>query len=224
MTNDEITVVPMGCNCFPRVSAVALGLKPRKNQGELSYPFDLGIWPIPMVRFLIENDFEGMTDPANLFVRPDPFGQPILCDKRFPSCSYNHEMPPATDIDFVGDNYARFVERYNRRIQNFRTTLAAKKRVLLYMTATNLLPPPYNPFAYEDFHAIVQTLKTRYPNTQFRLLVVIERLQFSIPDSWNNEIYTINIPVIGPYTLCFPYIQAVLGIRCVFQSIFSSYR
>ena len=223
MTTDPFAVVSLGCHCFPRVCSAMLGLKKRRSEGEPSGPFDFGLFPMPMVRHMIESDFEGMTDPANLLVRPDVFGPPVFCDKRYPIGSYAHEMPPVTDIDFVGDNFRLFIERYNRRINNFRTVMQTKAQVLLFMCATNLVPPWYNPISYADFEAIYTTLQKRYPNTALRLVVIIERIQFKIPDSWDGRIYVINIPMIGPYTLYIPYIQFVLAWRNVFPTVIKSF-
>ena len=193
-------IVPLGGNCFPRWSATNLGYKKRKSEGEPSFPFDLGIWPMPMVRYLIENDFEGMADPANLLLRADEEGRPVLCDRRFPSGSYNHEMPPNTDTDFTVNNFENFAKRYENRINNFRAAVSAAPQVLLYLTATNLIGEEDNPYSMEDFQAIIHALSLRYPGTQFKMLVVVERFPGVLHDSWDGTIRIFNFHMHSPYT------------------------
>lgn len=223
MSHPPPLVVPLGCNCFPRWSATILGYKKTRREGELSYPLDLGVWPMPMVREMIATDFAGMAEPENLLVRHLPSGEPILCDRRFPSSSYNHEMPPISSADFVADNFRLFTERYRRRIDNFRHSLATSPRVVLFMTATNLLGPDYNPFSYDDFAAIHQTLSQRYPQTSFRLLVVIERFQQTIPDSWDGRIRVFNFQIAGPYTLYMPALMTTMFLGNVLGSVVNSF-
>lgn len=211
MSFDLPVIVPLGGNCFPRWCATMLGFKKRKSEGEPSFPFDAGVFPLAMVRQLVESDFEGMTDPANLLVRRAPGGEPILCDRRFLPGTYNHEMPPATDIDFLSENYRRFVERYERRVQNLRSALRSARRVVLFLTVTNLLEPHEDPFAYVDFESILVSFEQRYPNAEFRLLAIIERFQQRIPDSWDGRIRVFNFQMPGPYhRFTLPYMASIV--------------
>jgi hypothetical protein len=217
-------VVPLGCDCFPRYGATQFRLKARKKDGEPTLPLDFGIWPFAMVKSLIENDFEGMADSRNLMLRRETFGNLILCDRRFPAGSYNHEMPPVTESDFTANNFQLFVDRYNRRIASFRDRLARSDKVLLFMTATNLLPLHLdNACTIDDLKSIPRALRARYPGTQFRFLVMVEHVRRIVPDWWDGELYVINIPLIGPYTLFLPYILFCLGLRKVFPEILASY-
>jgi len=194
-------IVPLGSDCYPRYCATKLGFKKRKRDGELTFPLDALGAPVAMVRYLAENDFEGMADPANLLVRRAPTGEPILCDRRFPCGSYNHEMPPATKMDFVADDFRLFTERYQRRIENLRSQLALHRRVVLFLVVGNILGADDYPVRTTDFEAIISSFEKRYPRTQFRLLVLIERFQQAIPDSWDGRIRVFNYQFVGPYTM-----------------------
>lgn len=203
-------IVPLGGNCFPRWCATLLGFKPRKADGEPSFPFDAGIFPLQMVRDLVESDFAGMADPANLIVREAPGGYQVLSDRRYLIGTYNHEMAPATDTDFVANNFAGFVERYERRIAALRSRVAMAPEVVLFLSVSNLTDAEEPPASYADFEAILTAFEARYPATRFRLFVVIERFQNQIPDSWNGRIRVFNFQMRGPYTkFIMPLIYAI---------------
>lgn len=204
MSSTQPVIIPLGCDCFPRIFTTSLGVKKRKQAGERTFPLDFGCWPVEMVEFLIENDFEGMADPKNLMVREGPFGFPILCDRRFPVCSYNHEITPATEIDFIADNFRRFTERYERRIKDFRDTMGRAESALFVMSVTTAIPREMNNTATpRGLHRILLALRQRYPQCQIKMLVVIEQFFSGFAEGWqggDSDIYVANLPLFGPYT------------------------
>lgn len=203
-------IVPLGGNCFPRWCATLLEFKPRKADGERTFPLDAGLFPLAMVRHLAESDFEGMADPANLIVRTAPEGINVLSDRRFPLGTYNHEMPPATEIDFTSNAFERFAERYQRRIDDLHATLRSARRVVLFLTVSNLCGPEEPPFSQDDLEAILSSFEKRYPSVAFRMLVTVERFQTRVPDAWDGRMRVFNFQMPGPYTrYILPYVSAI---------------
>jgi hypothetical protein len=218
MASTRPLVIPLGCDCLPRISATLFGIKKKKQDGELTYPLDFGCWPIEMVEFLLESDFDGMTEASNLLVRPAPFGFSVLCDRRFPSSSYNHEMAPATQADYVANDFRAFRERYDRRIEHFRRALELADAVLFVLSVTTLIPRGLQNNATENgLDRMLAALQARYPRCRMKMLVVVQQPFSGMRDGWRGDIFVINLPVLGPYTMCFyPYLQPMLAAHDVY--------
>lgn len=100
--------ISLGENCFNRTVLTRHHLKSKREQGEKSYPFDLCVCSFSSMKQLIENDF---ADYFNDLVWNDK--DQLWINSKY-DIRYNH------DQDCARNNKEKLVERYQRRINNFR--------------------------------------------------------------------------------------------------------
>lgn len=108
-------VVSLGCDCLPRSVPTKWGLKPPKNLGELTMPFDLGVHPAGAIIEILEADFVNYP-PVDEAIYSERHGFPIV---ERTGILWNHEVGSR----WAEKNFAPLVERYCRRINNFRKKL-----------------------------------------------------------------------------------------------------
>ena len=105
----RVICVSLGEDCFPRTVLSHLGFKQTRSEGELSMPFDLMALPVSSVVSLIANDFEGLTDPANLtYNGRHPVNHLLDID-------FNHEQGSV----FADSQFEQLRIRYHRRTRAF---------------------------------------------------------------------------------------------------------
>ena len=100
--------ISLGENCFNRTVLTRHHLKSKREQGEKSYPFDLCVCSFSSMKQLIENDF---ADYFNDLVWNDK--DQLWINSKY-DIRYNH------DQDCAKNNREKLIERYQRRINNFR--------------------------------------------------------------------------------------------------------
>ena len=99
--------IPLGTCCYTRKILASHGLKPKKIDGELSYPFDLARSDLSSVAHFILNDFSDFFN--DVFFNNS---KRIFCNKK-----YFMEFPH----DFCAETQEKeFIFRYKRRISSFR--------------------------------------------------------------------------------------------------------
>lgn len=109
-------IVSLGENCIPRTYATWFGLKPAKADGELSCPFDLMVAPYQTMIHFIQNDFGGFLDDLKFSEKYNWW--------------YNGRffMYFIHDMDCGKDDKQKLIERYQRRIENFREIASGKMK------------------------------------------------------------------------------------------------
>ena len=123
---DHINMMSLGADCFSRVVLSRWGFKRTSKLGERSAPFDLAVTYPEAVLALLENDFEGFMDPANL--RFDAATQ--TCNHTRYAVHFNHEV----GSQFAANDFARLREMYAGRIVGFREMLADPTPLFLLIT------------------------------------------------------------------------------------------
>jgi len=109
-------IIPLGQYCLPRVASTLSGLKPPKNSGELTCPFDLAFFDdIDSISFLLENEFETFFDDINF----DPEKKYYISKNLH--IRFNHDGKLSLH---------EFRERYEKRIVNFYKYVALKRKVV----------------------------------------------------------------------------------------------
>lgn len=130
--------ISLGWNCFSAGMGVQTGIRKRKAQGYNTCPFDECISNYPGVVECVADDFKYFTDVNHLKVIPAEFtcggiiqGEPLLYNTYY-NFIFNHESPGHANLyekqqwvggknHYVANDFLLFRDRYNRRIQNFRS-------------------------------------------------------------------------------------------------------
>lgn len=115
--------ISLGENCFNRTVLSRHNLKQHRNQGELSFPFDLCVCPLPTVYNLIKKDF------ADYFEGLSWDEQNHLWINNKHQIRYNH------DRDCSEYDKDKLIERYTRRIENFRNILKDDKEHMFIISS-----------------------------------------------------------------------------------------
>ncbi len=123
-SSQEYKIVSLGNNCFPRRILTESGIKPSKEEGECSLPFDLAVNPIESVIQLLNNNFNDYFD--DLY-----FDENIYLWKNSKyNIVYNH------DKDCGYDDKQKLVTRYKNRINNFRNLIAKDTNFLYFVISS----------------------------------------------------------------------------------------
>lgn len=106
--NDNYKIISLGSNCFPRRILTENGLKPSKEEGELSLPFDLCVTPIASLIEILQTNFE-------YYLKEFKYNNDLNAwfNKKY-GIYYNH------DTDCSIDEKNKLIERFSKRINNFR--------------------------------------------------------------------------------------------------------
>ena len=141
-------LIPLGTNCYVRFKLSQYGVKPKKNKGELSFPFDLSRIPIEEIPIILKNNFADYFDNIEY------------------SVNNQHWINTKYKILYIHDKTkekSEFITRYKNRINNFNKTLKLKK-VILITTVRNLE-------CEKIINDIYEALAKKYCNDNFKYVV-----------------------------------------------------
>ena len=119
LNKDDYNIVSLGWNCLSRTIPTQWGIKKQKDEGELSYPFDLSMHDVKYIPQVIQNDFYDYLDNVE---KKDN----IWCNTTY-NIIFNHDETCQT-ID-------EFQTRYLNRIKNFSNILQSNKPSLFIYNA-----------------------------------------------------------------------------------------
>ncbi len=154
-------LVSLGCDCFSRTIPTLWGIKPRKKQGELGYPFDLSRHNIKSVVTALTHDFREYFDnlvfDQNLDSWVSDRGNIVYCHE--PDCHEN-------DKD-------KIISRFSERIHNLRMILTedTKPAIFICRYAPELAPNGIDE-VYDLYNLLYKTLEHYRQNRTFKLLLV----------------------------------------------------
>lgn len=125
--NKNYKIISLGTYCLPRVITTFCGLKPCKQDGEKSCPFDLAFFTnIDRIAELIENKFISLYDGLE-YVLPEGFKDKCWANKKL-NAIFNHEYTFSKN---------ELIDRYNNRIKNLYNYFANKNFHKFCIIATN---------------------------------------------------------------------------------------
>jgi hypothetical protein len=169
------TGISLGWNCESAMKGVSLGIRATKKDGYKTCPFDECITNYEGLLLCLKEDFLYFCDPMYLKIieapHPTPtihIGDRLLCNTRY-NFIFNHESPGHANLylkqewaggqdHYIDNNFALFIERYNRRIENFRNYLSGSVTFIIgnYEDDVNelesLLKEKYPSLVYDMFH------------------------------------------------------------------------
>lgn len=108
--------ISIGTNCYPRKMLANTGLKPKRKDGELSYPFDLCFISSKTVLHYLENNFSDFFDDVEYSETKG-----MWVNSRF-GINYPHD-------NFLPNEKYKFTDRYKKRIANFYNLFKTDKKL-----------------------------------------------------------------------------------------------
>lgn len=151
-------IISLGSDCFSRTVPTLWGIKPRKAQGEVSYPFDLSTNVLSGIVKNLDEDFAHYFD--------------TLCfNGRF------WELPGSQTVfsheyDCAKQDEKRIRERFIRRINNLRQAFKDEKPTLFIQHFVKGLNDCSPTQTAELYNRLYQTLSERRRKRPFKLLIV----------------------------------------------------
>ena len=148
----DYKIISLGTDCLSRTIPTRWGLKAPKLLGERTHPFDLAVHPYEALCRILDSDFEGYLDPAQLIM-----GGRNYVVHRTLKVQFNHEIGD----EYAANGFAAFVELYNRRVRNFREDIGNNKVLFILHMVSNHVPGE-----------LAEILRKRMPHAHWRLLVI----------------------------------------------------
>ena len=142
--------ITLGVNCFPRTKLVKFGIKPKKKQGELSFPFDLCAIPLESIDKILINDF-------NDYFKDLKFNSELnIWENSKYAIKYWHDKN-------IGERF--FIDRYKQRIANFHNITQNQKNLFFISV---IFDSSYNLELYTSIYNSLQ----RYCRFDFKYLII----------------------------------------------------
>ena len=172
--------ISLGWNCGPAGRGVQLGIRKHKYQGYTTCPFDVMNTNYPGLIQCLNEDFKYFTDINYLklvtFPSTEKFhgGDTIIMNTRY-GFLFNHESPGHADLykkenwpegkdHYINNDFKHFIERYNRRIQNFRDYIHSGNSIVFLMNRPQ-----------SDFTKLHECIRNNYPNLHYTIHSVFNK-------------------------------------------------
>lgn len=179
MTREGIS---LGWNCSAAQDGLRLGLRNTKNNGYNTCPFDMMVSNYVGLCECINDDFKYFCDPQFLELRkapqmngyiPNQIDDQMWVYNTYYNFVFNHESPFHGNLylneqwsspnHFVENNFEKFIERYNNRIDHFRNYLINTNHIDFILWRYNSVPTE-----------LVNIIKKKYPNLQFVINTIVD--------------------------------------------------
>lgn len=165
--------ISLGAVCQSAIYGVEHNLRPLKSEGYNTCPFDMMMTPYDGLIDCLENDFEGFTSSDNLILF-DVGTEYYIKNTKY-GFYFNHESPghanlyltenwPGGKNHFVDNDFQKFKERYDKRINNFRNYLNSGLKIYFILDV-----PGNREHSYEKLHTV---LKNKYPSLVYELIII----------------------------------------------------
>ena len=163
--------ISLGWNCHPAVHGVNVGIRKRREEGYTTCVFDEMVSNYPGMIRCLEEDFEGFADPQHLELKN--MGETMIYNTKY-NFWFNHESPGHANLyltqnwehginHFVINNYQYFIERYQRRIENFRNYLRSGNHICFILNR-------YNTHSIDDIPELNETIRRKYPDLSYEFV------------------------------------------------------
>jgi hypothetical protein len=161
--------ISLGMKCDSAVWGVSTGIREFKENGYNTCPFDEMLSNYPGIIECLKDDFKHFCDTNYLILIDTSIGEFIYNTKyRF---AFNHESPGHADLyiiqnwtegknHFINNNFAHFISRYTKRIQNFRNYLKNPNHYISFILQR------YNT-SQTNIRELREALKIHYPHLRY---------------------------------------------------------
>ena len=166
------TGISLGNVCNSAVWATLNNYRDTKQTGYKTCVFDLMISNYSGVVKCILEDFNNFTNP-DFLVMDYIIG---VIKNTYYDFAFNHEAPYHANLyidekweegpnHFINNNYSHFIERYNRRINNFKDYLGDTENVISFIIEFKYEANPNN-----NCEALRNALAIKYPNLNYEII------------------------------------------------------
>ena len=172
-------IITLGTTCFSRYITTKAGLKPTREQGELTMPFDLAVHVADYIPQVISTNFKGYLediriDSSGIF---EIFHKESFFSKPKRVAWLNH------DNDLRGDK-TKLIERYSRRIDNFLKFIKEDKPIIFVQTCEH----PYN---CKKLIKAIEGIRGQMP---YKILFIEIGCNLGIKNNNNIHVFKTNFP------------------------------
>ena len=167
--------ISLGHNCFSASYGAHIGIRGRKADGYKTCPFDEMNSTYHGIVECLRDDFKYFTDSRYLSLITHPTtcryypGETLLYNTKY-GFLFNHESPGHANLyqtqnwkggvnHYINNDFEMFRERYERRIDNFRSYIRSGRHITFLITCPN-----------ENLHElreVIDTWKISYEITRF---------------------------------------------------------
>lgn len=168
MNSENSICISLGFNCLPAMHAVKTGLRKTKKEGYNTCVFDLMDGNYGGLIECLKEDFQDFCNPEQLtFIKMNQ--EEWIYNKKY-RFAFVHESNHAdlplkegwsSPTMFSENNFAKFIERYDRRINNFRN----------YLNSGNFIHFILN-FPICDISELKETITHAYPNLKYKIEIL----------------------------------------------------
>jgi len=184
-SNEKKIGISLGWNCQPAMQAVKSGDRSTRANGYKTCPFDLMMSNYCGLIECIHDDFVDFCNTDYLEVKSVPKGLPYVdyndyCTEIIINTKYkflfNHESPghpflaerekwPNGKTHFTDNNFEVFINRYNRRIENFRNYIQTDNASIIFIISR------FN-CNRSDLTELDDILKEKYPHLKYDIKII----------------------------------------------------
>ena len=171
--------ISLGWNCDTTMWGLSTKIRPNKEGGYKSCPFDLMFTNYKGIIDCLNDDFKYFCDINYLQIKKIPKESKLLPDedliyntklyfvfsRKSPGYEnlYIHQNWSKGINHFVLNNYEEFINRYNRRIQNFRDYLNSGIKIIF------IIHKPYLNMDLDGIKELSDTINKKYPNLNYQI-------------------------------------------------------
>jgi hypothetical protein len=153
LSDKKYKIISLGDCCFTRQMLTWMGIKPSKENGELTHPFDLSANSLSNIADCIYNDFRYFCDPEHI--------------KNNTHTIYGGSYPH-DDMDFAENDSVKFRIKYLRRISNFYEDIYYSKSTVFFINVNDARGEELINCAEK----MIVTLYTKFPNINYKFIMV----------------------------------------------------
>jgi len=172
--------ISLGWNCKSAAYATDRGIRKTKSEGYKTCPFDIMVSNYHGLIQCLNDDFKYFTDPEYLKIvntsnteKYNP-GEKIIHNTRY-GFIFNHESPdhgklyvcenwPEGKNHYINNNFKNFIERYNRRIQNFRDYMHSGEEIIFTLNRPQ-----------KEYTELMDCLSIKYPSLTYNIVNVFNK-------------------------------------------------
>jgi len=177
--------ISLGWNCSSAVYGVSTGIRRKKEDGYKTCPFDEMITNYKGLIECIKDDFKYLCDIEYLelikipntskYFNTNGDGDVVIYNNKY-KFIFNHESPGHANLyitqnwknginHYIINNYEEFINRYKRRIENFKNYLLNTSNIIFILTRPNTTQ-------LLDINELNDVIKNKYPLLNFNFILL----------------------------------------------------